>query len=530
MWLFSSLTKVFPDRAPAGVPVSDAWLCANEAFSLQAVFYAPQAQTLPVRVSCTLPLTVYRVGCVTVPRPERETDGDILSADPGLYPDVLFPLPEEGALSVSPGYHSLWIRIAGELPPGEHPLTVTVGGETAQAMLRVMPHRLPPPTLDYTAWFHADCLADWYHEEPFSERFWTLLERYFRNAAAFGQTMLLVPLYTPPLDTPVGAERRTVQLLGIRRENGRYTFDFSRVERFIRLAFSCGFSALEMPHLFTQWGAQAAPKILAEENGVTTRIFGWDTPSDSDGYRAFLAQMLPALRRFLEQHGWLSRCVFHYSDEPNEAQLASYCRAREGAAPFLAGCRMMDALSSYAFYAQGLLDIPVVATSAAAPFLEHGTDPLWVYYCCAQTYGVCNRFVRMPSYRNRALGFQLYKNNAAGFLHWGYNDWYNTASSVLIDPFTGEPSDADAYPAGDGYIVYPGRDGPLPSLRQAVFAEALQDRRLCELAQSATSREQVLSRLAESGCRFTFDDYPRADAPLLTLASRLKADVRAALG
>ena len=529
MQLLSSLTKVFCDRVPAGVPIRETVLCRNEAFSLQAVFFVPGPQTVSFRVCCELPLTVYAVGQVTIPRPEAATDGDILGAEPGRYPDVLWPLAPAGELPVPAGWHSLFIRIGGDLTPGTYPLTVMVGGETASAQLTVLPVSLPAPTLDYTAWFHGDCIADRYGEEPFSERFWTLSERYFRNAAAFGQTMLLVPLFTPPLDTPVGGERRTVQLLRIRRENGQYAFDFSLVWRYIRLALDCGFTSFEMPHLFTQWGAAAAPKIVAEERGVTRRIFGWDTPSDSDGYRAFLAQLLPALRRFLAENGWLSRCVFHYSDEPDEAHLSTYRRAREGAVPFLTGCRTMDALSSYAFYAQGLLDVPVVATSAAEPFLAQGVSPLWVYYCCAQTRGVCNRFVRMPSYRNRALGFQLYTSRAAGFLHWGYNDWYDTASAVLIDPFDGQPADADAYPAGDGYIVYPGPDGPLPSLRQAVFAEALQDRRLCELSEALTSRGAVLSRLAETGCRFTFDDYPHADAPLLTLAARLKADIAARL-
>ena len=529
MQLFSSLTKVFCDRAPSGVTVSDAVLCRNEAYALQAVFFAPQAQTVPVCVRCDLPLTVYAVGQVTIPRPEVATDGDVLGTAPGQYPDVLWPIAPTGELPVSAGWHSLFIRISGDLTPGTYPLTVTVGGESASARLTVLPVSLPSPTLDYTAWFHCDCLADRYNEEPFSDRFWTLLERYFRNAAAFGQTMLLVPLFTPPLDTPVGSERRTVQLVHIRRENGQYAFDFSLVGRYIRLALDCGFTAFEMPHLFTQWGAAAAPKIVAEEHGVTRRIFGWDTPSDADSYRAFLAQLLPAVRQFLAENGWLSRCVFHYSDEPDETHLTTYCRAREGAAPFLTGCRTMDALSSYAFYARGLLDIPVVATSEAAPFLANGVDPLWVYYCCGQTHGVCNRFVRMPSYRNRALGFQLYTARAAGFLHWGYNDWYNTASAVLIDPFSGEPADADAYPAGDGYVVYPGADGPLPSLRQAVFAEALQDRRLCELAASLSSRDAVLSCLTADGCRFTFDDYPHADAPLLTVVSRLKADIAARL-
>lgn len=527
--LLSSLTKVFPDETPKGAPLATATLLQNERFSFQCVYHVPCDKEVTVAVNTALPARLFRVGCVQVPHPDRPDmpmDEDVLRLTPGRYPDVLYPVTEQ-TVPAEAGWNSLWVMVEGDLPVGEWPVTVTVDGHTDTCTLTVLGAALPPPALTYTAWFHTDCVADYYHVPVFSEAHWTLLESYFRNAAEFGQTMLYVPLYTPPLDTPVDGERRTVQLLDITVKDGQYTFDFDRVARWMQLALDCGFTAFEMPHLFTQWGAAACPKIFAHTDEGERRIFGWDVASDSDAYRAFLAQMLPALRAFLVEKGWLSRCVFHFSDEPNEDNLSSYRRARDGAAPLLAGCQTMDALSHYTFYEQGLVDLPVVATNAVAPFLQHHVKPLWVYYCCGQRDRVCNRFICQPSYRNRGLGFQLFMQDAAGFLQWGYNYWYTCLSGCLVDPFTGAPEDVPAFPAGDAYVVYPGADGPLPSLRQVVFGEALQDLRACQALAGLTSREEVEALIRESGCEFAFDAYLRSDEALLALRETINLRIAA---
>ena len=68
--------------------------------------------------------------------------------------------------------------------------------------------------------------------------------------------MLLTPIFTPPLDTAVGGERTTVQLIDIVQDaDGSYKFDWSRLKRWCDLCLRNGIKYLEIPHLFTQWGA-----------------------------------------------------------------------------------------------------------------------------------------------------------------------------------------------------------------------------------------------------------------------------------
>lgn len=74
---------------------------------------------------------------------------------------------------------------------------------------------LPPQELIRYEWFHSDCLAAYYGVESWSEKHWEIVEAFARNAVRHGINALYTPLWTPPLDTEVGAERPTCQLLEI---------------------------------------------------------------------------------------------------------------------------------------------------------------------------------------------------------------------------------------------------------------------------------------------------------------------------
>jgi hypothetical protein len=81
------------------------------------------------------------------------------------------------------------------------------------------------------------------------------------------------------------------------------------------------------------------------------------------------------------------------------------------------------------------------------------------------------------------LGWLFHRNRARGFLHWGYNYWYRSQTRELIDPY--RVLDAHLWPSwpyGDAFMVYPGADGPVDSLRWEVFADGLQDYALLQTA------------------------------------------------
>ncbi len=465
------------------------------------------------------------------------SDDNYLRKTPGLYPDLLKDIDYGHPTVVAGQLRALWFTLAlpDEAPAGKYAVTVELvsGGEVAASEtlnVTLIDAKLPEQELILTQWFHCDCLAQYYNVEAFSEEHWRIIENFVRTAAENGINLILTPTFTPALDTAVGGERLTTQLVDVTVRYGAYSFGFEKLDRWIDMCDRCGVKYFEIAHFFTQWGACHAPKVMATVNGVYKRIFGWETDATGAEYSRFLREFVAAFLAHMKARGDDRRCFFHISDEPNATQLEQYKASKAVVADLLEGYTIMDALSNFEFYEQGVAKTPIPATNHIEPFLEANIEGLWTYYCCGQHNQVGNRFFAMPSARNRILGVQLYKYKIAGFLQWGYN-FYNTCHSHhAINPFL-DSNGADWVPSGDSYSVYPAPDGTAwESLRIVVFREALEDMRALKLLESLRGRAFVLE-LIDGGLEtpITFKAYPHEAAYILDLRERVNAAIAEAL-
>ncbi len=367
----------------------------------------------------------------------------------------------------------MWISFkGGNIDAGLYPVTIRFKNEENEILseetfeIEIINAVLPEQKLIYTQWFHGDCIAVYYGEEVFSESHWPHMESFIKTAAENDINMLLTPIFTPPLDTKVGGERPTIQLVDVAFEKGKYSFGFDKLDRWIEMCQKSGIKYFEISHLFTQWGAKYAPKIMATIDGEYKKLFGWETSAASTEYKEFLSAFLPQLTQYLKDKNVAENTYFHISDEPEEKDLNSYIEASNIAKPYLKGFKIIDALSDYGIYETGIIEKPIPANDHIEPFL--GNKGLWTYYCCAQTKKVSNRFFAMPSYRNRIIAPQLFKYDIEGFLHWGYNFYYAQYSVAPINPYLTTDS-CCAFPSGDAFSVYPGADGkPTLSIRLRV--------------------------------------------------------------
>ena len=470
----------------------------------------------------------FEVGYVPAQMPvyaERST-GEYLTRTPGLFPDVLYPLKKHKYPTHPYGLKTFWftVELPKELEPGRYPVYFTLRGDErptcakAKVVIDVKNAVLPESDLKFTQWFHCDSIASHFGVKMGSEKHWQLIERFIATAAHTGVNMLLTPIFTPPLDTAVGTYRPTMQLVDITKEGETYRFGFEKLDRWVALCQKYGIRYFEMAHLFTQWGAGYTPKIEAVMEGKVQRIFGWDVSSHDPRYAAFLKQFLPALLAHLEKLGIKENCYFHISDEPvkgeNRLDYANYKAAKALIKPLLQGCKIMDALSHVDFFDNGLVEYPVPATDHIEPFLERDLKERWCYYCCSQGKLVSNRFLDMPSFRNRVLGLQMYMHDMEGFLHWGYNFYYSRRAEFPIDPY--QVTDGiHAWPSGDPFSVYPYEKGAIESLRTVVFYEGLQDRMLLKALEKKIGPEAVKNMVRElAGCGVSFTEC--LDAATLT--------------
>jgi len=465
----------------------------------------------------------------------EDVDEDYLTKEPCLMPDVLVPTkPKEYSLRLSDtvGGYFVSLNVPEDAKPGEYSisfrLAITINNAqntvyyNIKLPVTILDAVVPKEKLLFTEWFYTDCIADYYQTGIYTKAHWKMIGKYMDAARRNGITMILVPVFTPALDTLIGTERPCTQLLDIEKRSNVYSFDFARLDQFIEMAKSKGFLAFEISHLFSQWGAKHTPTIVVKENGRKTKPFGWDTDSTSAEYIDFLKQLLPALLKHFRELGIFEQTYFHISDEPTIEAIDQYKKLRTLVKPLLEGRPIMDALSNLEFAKEGLVDIPVTATDHIGAFLEEHFENQWAYYCCGQGDKVANHFMAMPSYRNRISGIQLFKYDIKGFLQWGFNFYYAQYSTRLINPYLTTSSDK-AFPSGDPFIVYPGNNGPLSSIRGLIFADALQDVRILQMAAEKVGKEKIVKLIDEkAGIDVTFDDYPRNEKYILDLMNEVK--------
>ena len=550
--LISSLSRVFVDSSVDDfAPIEKLSALKGERISFQLVhqrvmeegenmyhyreLFTPKLSGLLAKYATLR--EVKNVG-VELPIVPGNSDEHFERTTPGLYPDVLRPLHYGGkTIAKTTLPTSIWIDItipedASEIGESELKIEmVNEGGEvknTESLTVDVIDTVLPEQDLILTQWFHCDSLAQYYDVPVWSEKHWEIVENFARVAHKNGINLLLTPTFTPPLDTQVGGERLTNQLVGVTVEGGKYSFNFDLVDRWVDMCDRIGIKYFEIAHLFTQWGAKHAPKIMATVDGEYKKIFGWETDATSDEYVTFLRTFIPEFLNHMKKSGNDKRCFFHISDEPQLEHLEFYRAAKNSISDLLEGYVIMDALSDYDFWKMGIVDTPIPCNDHIKPFIENDVPGLWTYYCCGQCIGVSNRLLAMPSWRNRSIGMQMYKYDIVGFLQWGYNFYNNQFSVDEAEPYT-DTSGEHWVPAGDTFSVYPAPHGKVyESLRIVVFHDALQDMRAMKLCESLYSKAEVVSEIERiMGETLAFDVCAKSEKTMLAIRERINEMIKA---
>lgn len=543
----SAMEKCFMDESfDSKKAISTGTALRGEEFCFEIAYTSDEPGHHPKAV-LTLALDSPLADCVTVSKVEQVpvrvpcynwADDDYLRKEPGLYPDLLLPAAPGAPVFVT--YRELKslfvaVKVPADCAGGDYPITVRfMAGADAAAeatlTLHVIAAELPKQDFIVTEWFHCDCIATYYELETFSDKHWEYIAGFMKAAVDNGINTILMPVFTPPLDTAVGGERPTTQLVEVRKTADGWEFGMDGVERWVKTAKECGVEYFEVSHLYTQWGAGHAPKVMGyDENGEYKRLFGWETDSLSDEYRTFLRAFLTAFCAKMEELGVDKKSIlFHISDEPSLDHLEPYRAAREQIADLLDGYVVMDALSNFEFYKTGAIANPIPANNHIDPFLEANVPNLWTYYCCGQGNEVSNRFLAMSMARTRVIGTQFWKYRIAGFLQWGYNFWYSQGSTYPINPY--QITDGDYFvPAGDCFAVYPGPKGqPYMTLHMKAFTMALADMRAMYLAEEKCGRDAVMAALeGELGEEYekgiTFSKYPKEAAWLEGVRAKVNA-------
>lgn len=476
VWQVDALVKVFRDDLPPAKPAS--WreeAARGEFVSLQVVVRSEAAiEDLSARlIGCTFPASTRFVGYVPVKR--RTNVGKArLRAGPADYPD---PLLESATLIVAAGHaQPVWItvEIPADAPAGPHRFSVELQSKTFKVShpLEIHVHPVTVPkerSLFVTNWmFYGKKLLEHSKIEggPYSEAGWEFVRAIARNQAEHRANVFLTNTYA---------------LTQYKQNEGRIEFDFSRFDTWVEIFFKEGFRIIEGSHLAHRRGKWTEPFTTQVKKIMDGKIVDEWCATDSADADEFYGRFFAALHAHLKEKGWDDRYVQHVADEPVKANFPSFLAGARLVRRYMPGIKTIDAIEAGKSMKEleGQVDIWVPVIQQHDPNFHSGKE-VWIYTCVQPQGEHANRFIEQPLVKPRLLHWLNYKLKATGYLHWGFNAYYQD-----VDPYADVErplhKGGPLLPAGDSWLVYPKPGGVIDSIRHEAMRDGIEDYELLKL-------------------------------------------------
>ncbi|HTS71348.1 MAG TPA: glycoside hydrolase domain-containing protein [Terriglobia bacterium] len=543
-WFVDSLIKVFPEDAgfrnrlaPPEVlgarnsHVSIQWVLrsrqkvADVTVEVEGLASAAEAIAAQVRA----------VGYVVVSSNTYDTPpSEIIHPAPALFPDVLlekFPITLEPEKT-----QPIWITLSipADAKPGEYAgrlVLKVAGAEKAheEFKLRVAAAMVPAQrTLKVTNWFYLSDrqLRSQYGVQQLTDDWWTVLGNIGRVMAEHRQNMISTPL--------TGFYFSKLALIGAHSGADGIEYDFANFDRWVDTFQKAGLiGSIEGSHVLRREDDPDDPAHLKvdvyvlEEGKAALKAL----PADDPRAEAGLRPMLVALRRHLEEKGWLGIYYQHILDEVGEKEMPVYRRYAAIVHEAMPGIRTMDAVDARRdlnIYEKSCdVWVPVLASfDDLVPRLhQHAQNggEVWFYTCLFPSGEYANRFIDYALIKTRLLQWFNFRYDLPGFLHWGGNYW--SPQPVLdTQPLLGEGWETSIIPAGDAFIVYPDKEhkSVLSSIRLEAMRESIEDYELLRgLEKQDANAAQALAKRAIPG----FTTYVRDPAEFRKIHRQLLEDL-----
>ncbi len=261
--------------------------------------------------------------------------------------------------------------------------------------------------------------------------------------------------------------------------------------------------------------------LLAEFAYLGEEIF------TSPQFERRVRELLESYVAYLEEKGWLEHAFCYIWDEPQSRPSLDHCE------------RMAEMVkevcpSMRRFLACGYATPrDVKGIDIWSPHLgeylrdedqyraaKDAGEEVWWYVSNSPNYPYPTLFVDFPAVAHRIIWWMTWKYGLGGFVYWNVSAWnYAGTENFHEDPQKRWPNvpwkttmfaDAEGNAVkgtanGDGTLIYPWPDGPIPSLRLAVIRDGLQDyqylrllRERIEELKLKTGGKEITALIAES--------------------------------
>lgn len=459
------------DRKPAGWPGPAVFVLHAMQCKQNSVKICKSGPWNPSQARFLLRPAPFRVHEAMWPGDEVETKG---------HETLAFLLMWDLPRNVAAGAGRFTVRVTGP------ELDRTMPGSLS--VLRV--DRPAVQQLKVTNWFRLDRALNPYPKvKLWSEEHWRMVEEGLRLLRAGGQNTIMVPF----------ADNGGNLVDVFKVPGGKYRFDFSRMDRFVSLAKRLGFRYFEGGHVGRKKDLES-PFVhipVPKPGGMEMRPL---LSAESAAGKHYLRCFFTALRDHLAEKGWKKNWYQHVADEPFRAVAESFCRVCDFIREVWPEVVLIDAASGHA--ASEALDIPVPEIDYVEPYRdyfrrlgERGKE-VWFYTCCCPVGAWPNRFLDFHLNKGSLLPWFNFHYRMPGFLHWGANQW----GKVDLYEDTGFQ--------GDGFILCPGPEGPVASVRWLALKIGIEDYELLAALEAAGGAK---AKAARALCRSLIKGPTRFD-------------------
>ncbi len=423
----------------------------------------------------------------------REVSGD-------RNPDVVGdPLLEARSVDV-PAYAAqpLWFTfgIPRDTPPGIYSGQVAVRANgKAQATypltIEVANAAVPDPK-DYgfalDVWLQPETIAQAHHVPMWSRRHWELIETYQRDLVRSGQRLI----NTTVVDNPwhhqwsLGTRRPQTYLpyesmVGWTWDGAAFTFDFARFDKFVETARRAGAG----PEIgaYSMLAFQDAEHITYTDARTGKQVYE-NVELGGPRWRQAWQAFLDSFQSHLEKRGWLGDTWLSFDERPIETMTVVRDFVHEVAPVFDQRIAVAGSLSTKDIASN--LSVDWGGIDQVTPELVHRrraegkTTTFYVYGLPAHP----NTLSYSPAVESRMLPWIAASKELDGFLRWAYNSW---PEDVFNDPVF-------IFSQGDEYMVYPGANGPMSSIRWEQLREGIEDFELVGQLRARQPENEVLKQ------------------------------------
>ncbi|TCP29618.1 uncharacterized protein DUF4091 [Scopulibacillus darangshiensis] len=346
-----------------------------------------------------------------------------------------------------------------------------------------------PDSKDYKfhldVWMNPNAIATAYHVKPWqSEKFWHLIEVYFKDLASSGQKTITTPIIQNPWlvgwnnwqpQTATGYD----SMVKWKHDGENWDFDYSIFDRYVKTGLKAGVGPYITAYSLLVFRGPQRITYLDERTG---KMIEKRTEVGSQFWTEAWTAFLQDFSAHLKKKGWLDKTYLAFDERPADI-VSQVIDLIKNAAPEFLDQTQMAGTQDVGLYAQnlslGISDLTQVSGEWIDERHQKGKETTF-YMWAGDTHP--NTLTFSPSVESRMIGWIAAKWHLDGFLHWAYNDWTNDVFKEPVYAFT----------QGDEYFIYPDKNGPMSSIRWELLKEGIEDYELLQMVKEKDPNSENL--------------------------------------